>query len=134
MAIIARAVGVSAASIGIWQVARGTGSLARMPVPLFHRLLALALMLCCGCGPSGAPKARAAILHEHAPRVEKFVLEVIQRHTEGLAHAADRVSAGFVRAEPAQLETDMRQVLKMIRSPKRGVAELVISPMSFIAV
>jgi hypothetical protein len=134
MAIIARTFGVSAENIGIWQVSRGAGSPARMPIPLFQRWLALALVLSCACGPSGAPKARAAHAHAGSPRVEKFVLEVIQRHSEGLAHAADRVSAGFVRAEPAQLETDMRQVLKVIRSTKRGVPELVISPMSFIAV
>lgn len=103
-----------------------------MRFPVFQCVLAL--LLCTACGNSGAPHARAAILKEHAPRVEKFVLEVIERHTTGLAHAADRISAGFVRAEPDKLENDMRQVLKVIRSPKRGVPELVISPMSFIAV
>jgi hypothetical protein len=66
--------------------------------------------------------------------VEKFVLEVMARHGTGLAHAADRIGAGFVKADPAQQESEMRQVLKLIRSPKRGVPELVISPMSFLAV
>jgi hypothetical protein len=85
-------------------------------------------------GKDGAPNARAMIKNEHAPRVEKFVLDLMTRHTAGLTHAADRIGAGFVKAEPAQLEHEMRQVLKLIRSPKRGVPELVISPMSFIAV
>jgi hypothetical protein len=92
------------------------------------------LLLCSACGKSGAPDAREKILHEHAPRVEKFVLEVMERHQTGLAHAADRIGAGFVKADPAQQESEMRQVLKLIRSPKRGVPELVISPMSFLAV
>ena len=91
-------------------------------------------LLSVGCGKDGAPNARAKIRNEHAPRVEKFVLDLMARHTAGLAHAADRIGAGFVKAEPAQLEHEMRQVLKLIRSPKRGVPELVISPMSFIAV
>ncbi|HET8935890.1 MAG TPA: hypothetical protein VFN67_20725 [Polyangiales bacterium] len=100
----------------------------------FATWLVSGLLLCTACGKSGAPDARAKILHEHAPRVEKFVLEVMQRHEMGLAHAADRISAGFVKAEPAQQENEMRQVLKMIRNTKRGVPELVISPMSFLAV
>jgi hypothetical protein len=97
-------------------------------------LLSGLLLLCTACGKSGAPDARQKILHEHAPRVEKFVLEVMERHATGLAHAADRISAGFVKADPAQQESEMRQVLKMIRNTKRGVPELVISPMSFLAV
>ncbi|HTU59502.1 MAG TPA: hypothetical protein VMF89_13725, partial [Polyangiales bacterium] len=91
-------------------------------------------LLSVACGKDGAPNARAMIKNEHAPRVEKFVLDLMARHTAGLTHAADRIGAGFVKAEPAQLEQEMRQVLKLIRSPKRGVPELVISPMSFIAV
>ena len=90
--------------------------------------------LCGACGQSGAPNARAKVLNEHAPRVEKFVLDLMARHNTGITHAADRIGAGFVKAEPTQLEHEMRQVLKLIRSPKRGVPELVISPMSFIAV
>jgi hypothetical protein len=91
-------------------------------------------LLSVACGKDGAPNARAMIKNEHAPRIEKFVLDLMTRHTAGLTHAADRIGAGFVKAEPAQLEHEMRQVLKLIRSPKRGVPELVISPMSFIAV
>ena len=100
----------------------------------FATWLLSGLLLCSACGKSGAHNAREKILHEHAPRVEKFVLEVMQRHETGLAHAADRISAGFVKADPAQQENEMRQVLKMIRNTKRGVPELVISPMSFLAV
>jgi hypothetical protein len=132
MAIIARAIRVSVTSIGIWQLASAAVSLARMRYLVFQCVLAL--LLCAACGKSGAPNARAAILKEHAPRVEKFVLDLIERHTAGLAHAADRISAGFVRADPDKLENEMRGVLKVIRSTKRGVPELVISPMSFIAV
>jgi hypothetical protein len=100
----------------------------------FPTWLLSGLLLCCACGKSGAPVAREKILHEHAPRVESFVLDVMARHSTGLAHAADRIGAGFVKADPAQQESEMRQVLKLIRSPKRGVPELVISPMSFLAV
>jgi hypothetical protein len=90
--------------------------------------------LCAACSKGDAPHARELIRKQHAPRVEKFVLELLARHDQGLRQAADRISAGFVRVEGEKQEADMRQVLKLIRSPKRGVPELVISPMSFIAV
>jgi hypothetical protein len=108
----------------IWQV-----SLPRMRTWLLSFLL-----LCSACGKSGAPDARKSILHEDAPRVETVALDIMARHSAGLVHAADRIGAGFVKADPAQQEAEMRQVLKLIRSPKRGVPELVISPMSFLAV
>ena len=86
------------------------------------------------CSADGAPEARKLIRTQQSPRVQTIVLDLLARHDAGLKQAADRISAGFVRAAPDQLESDMRQVLKLIRSPKRGVPELVISPMSFLAV
>ena len=95
---------------------------------------AVLLLLVQACGPDGAPEARRLIRTEQAPRVAKVVQDLLARHHAGLKQAADRIAAGFVRAVPEQQESDMRQVLKLIRSPKRGVPELVISPMSFMAV
>ena len=92
------------------------------------------VVLLCACGADGAPNARAHIRNEHGPRVQALVLETLSRHQTGLARGADRIGAGFVRVSGAQQETDMRQVMKLLRSPKRGIPELVISPMSFLAV
>jgi hypothetical protein len=86
------------------------------------------------CGKDGAPEARRMIRAQQAPRVEAVTLDILSRHAAGLRQAADRIAAGFVRVSGPQQETDMHQVLKLIRSPKRGVPELVISPMSFLAV
>jgi hypothetical protein len=86
------------------------------------------------CSADGAPLARPAIRNQQAPRVATVVTDLLVRHDAGLKQAADRIAAGFVRASPEQQESEMRQVLKLIRSPKRGVPELVISPMSFLAV
>jgi hypothetical protein len=101
---------------------------------LWHLGMCSLLLWSMACGQEGAPKARAAIRNQHAPRVQTVVLDILERHNAGLHQAADRIAAGFVKAEAAQQESEMRQVLKLIRSPKRGVPELVISPMSFIAV
>src|SRR5689334_22549131 len=86
-----------------------------------------------GCGPSGAAPARKKVREVHAPRVAQLVLEDLSTHTTGLRFAADRVAAGFVKVEGQQQEHEMRQVLKLLRSTKKGVRELVISPLSFIA-
>jgi hypothetical protein len=90
--------------------------------------------LLCACGADGAPEARRQIRAQQSPRVAALVVDVLSRHKSGLRQAADRIAPGFVRVAGAQQETEMRQVLKLIRSPKRGVPELVISPMSFLAV
>ncbi|HEX7478031.1 MAG TPA: hypothetical protein VF331_09515 [Polyangiales bacterium] len=100
------------------------------------RLFAV-LALCAaalGCAAQGAPQARKLIRAKDSPRVAQLVLEDLARHSSGLRYGADRIAAGFVRVTGAQQEVDMRQVLKLLRSPKRGVPELVISPMSFMAV
>lgn len=86
-----------------------------------------------GCGPSGAPNARGKVRLEHAPRAAAVVLDDLVTHTRGLSHAADRIAAGFVVVQGEQQEREMRQVLGLLRSPKKGVRELVISPLSFIA-
>jgi hypothetical protein len=94
----------------------------------------LPLLLLTACSADGAPNARAHIHTEHAPRVQALVLETLQRHAAGLQHGADRIAAGFVKVEGLQQDQDMRQVLKLLRSPKKGIPELQISPMSFLAV
>ena len=94
----------------------------------------LVASLLIACGHDGAPNARKLIREQHAPRVQALVLDSLQRHERGLAYGADRIAAGFVKVEGDKQVSDMRQVLKLLRSPKRGVPELVISPMSFLAV
>jgi len=97
-----------------------------------HWLLGCVL-LAAACGPDGAPSARKTVRMEHAPRVAAVIREDMARHRTGLQRAADRIAAGFVKVEGDQQEREIRQVLKLIRSPKKGVQELVISPLSFIA-
>jgi hypothetical protein len=86
-----------------------------------------------GCSEQGAPEARKKVRAEHTGRVSTIVREDIGRHAKGLRRAADRIAAGFVKVQGEQQEREVRQVLKLLRSPKRGVQELVISPLSFIA-
>lgn len=94
----------------------------------------LASLIIAGCEGDRAKVSREHILREHSPRVAAVVLEDLERHRKGLAYGADRIAAGFVKVEGGKQETEMRQVLKLLRSTKKGVPELVISPMSFLAV
>jgi len=92
-----------------------------------------ALLLLCACDRAHATEARKKIRYQHSARVAAIINEDLARHTQGLRHSADRVAAGFVKVQGEQQEREMRLVLKLLRSPKKGVQELVISPLSFIA-
>ncbi len=87
-----------------------------------------------GCGEEGASNARRMIREKHAPRVAEIVLQDLHRHAEGLRKAAARLARGFVRVQGEQLEKDMRAALRYVRHPKKGIPELIITPLSFIAV
>lgn len=103
-----------------------------------HRDVSIALLvavcqLCAACTGQDASAARKHIRTEHGPRLAKLVIDDLVDHTKGLSYAADRISAGFVKVQGEQQEREVRQVLKLLRSPKHGVRELIISPLSFIA-
>ncbi len=96
-------------------------------------LLLITTLAIAGCEEEGAAHARRMIVQKHAPRVADVVIEDIQRHLVGLRLAAERIAPGFVRVEGERQEKEIRKVLRLIRHPKRGVEQLIISPMSFIA-
>jgi len=96
-------------------------------------LVAAALIGSCG-GESSADNARKKIRTEHAPHVARILVEDLNRHTVGLRLAAERLAPGFVRVEGQQREKDMRFAFRLLRNPKKGIEQLVISPMSFMAV
>lgn len=104
-------------------------------IAVFSRsmLALLAAFAVAACHGERAAAARKKIRLEHLPRVAQITREDLQRHADGLRRAADRIAPGFVKVSGEQQEREVRQVLKLIRSPKKGVRELVISPLSFIA-
>lgn len=91
------------------------------------------MLLLAACDGEHAAPARAKIRGSDGPRVAQIILDDLQRHREGLRHAAALIAAGFVKVAGEQQEQELRQVFKLMRSPKRGVPQLVISPLSFIA-
>ncbi|MDH5675663.1 MAG: hypothetical protein OEZ06_26300 [Myxococcales bacterium] len=100
------------------------------------RSLLLAVLLASSvsaCESDHTAGSRAKILSSHGPRVAEIVVDDLVRHRKGLRAGAKRIWAGFVKVEGEKQEQGMRQAMKVLRSPKRGVRELVISPMSFLA-
>jgi len=96
-------------------------------------LVALCLVVL-GCEGERAQVAREVIAHKDASRVGSIIKSDLERHARGLVEGAAKIAPGFVKVDGLQQDQDMRQVLKLLRSPKKGVAELIISPMSFMAV
>lgn len=86
-----------------------------------------------GCEPEGAPGARRAILEEHVPRVQELMRQDREKHWEAIQEAAQRIGPGFA-VEPADSrERQMRTALKRVQELPRGIAGLVVSPISFLA-
>lgn len=97
--------------------------------------LVVLLSLCAvACGkPSGAKDSQRLILKKDAPYVRAIVRGDIARHKIGVLRAAVRLAPGFLVEDPDEREAQMRTALRKLTAPPKGIAELVASPMSFIA-
>jgi len=93
----------------------------------------LGVLLAFGCEPEGAPGARRAILEEHVPRVKELLRQDREKHWEAIQEAAQRIGPGFAVEPPASREAQMRVALRRVQELPRGIAGLVVSPISFLA-
>lgn len=97
-------------------------------------MLSSCLMLVLAACEDGAHHACEVIVREHVPRVRELVDEDLSRAMSGVTQAAELTAPGFLVADPAQREREMRWAIQhRIREPPRGIPELMISPISFIA-
>ncbi len=82
----------------------------------------------------GAHHACEQVVQEHAPRVRAIVDDDLARGLVGVQSAADLVARGFLVEDRARRMTEMRWAIQhRIREPPRGIPELMISPISFVA-
>tara|TARA_B100001750_G_scaffold199713_1_gene173499 strand:- start:476 stop:1327 length:852 start_codon:yes stop_codon:yes gene_type:complete len=95
--------------------------------------MVVALAALAGCEPEGAPGARKALLEEHVPRVKAILREDREKHWEAIQEAASRLAPGFQVEDPATREAQMRTALKRVQELPRGIAGLVVSPITFLA-
>lgn len=98
------------------------------------RLLLVALVSGLLGACDDATHAQGVIIREHAPRIQAIVHDDLARAATGVRAAAGRMVRGFTVTDPAQREREMRRALTLLTEPPRGIPELMISPMSFIAV
>lgn len=93
----------------------------------------LALHTLAACSPEGAPAERRALHGEDVPAYLRMVREDREKVLRGVQEAARRVEPAYRgdvdQAERARRLTDM---LDRVDAPRRGVAELVFSPVLFI--
>lgn len=81
-----------------------------------------------------AEHAQGVIHETHAPRITAIVHDDLMRAERGLVAASTRLGRGFVVEDPVERATQMRTALRLLTEPPRGIPELMISPMTFIAV
>jgi hypothetical protein len=104
-----------------------------------RRIAGAALALCAasalaiwGC-EEGAHHAASEIVHTHAPRVREIVGEDLDRGMIGVRGAASKIARGFLVEDRDQRQREVRTALHLLRQPPRGIPELMISPVSFVA-
>ena len=96
-------------------------------------LSTLGLVVALGGCASGAPAEQREIRTEDVPRVQAVVRDDLERGVRGVAQAAERIRRGFLVEDPDRRAREIRGVLERLRQPPRGIDELMISPISFVA-
>ncbi len=89
----------------------------------------IALVACdADTGPS-----QALIVREHGPRVQAVVREDLERGVAGVRAAAAKIAPGFAVEDPVRRRREVRAALRILRQPPRGIEELMLSPIAFVA-
>lgn len=85
-----------------------------------------------GCD-NEARDAQRTILETHVPEIKRYLASDLERGVAGVQRAAERLERGFVVEDRERQTREMRLALRLLRQPPRGIDELMISPISFIA-
>ncbi len=97
-------------------------------------LVATALVALAACEDSAAVKRTEQRLRAvDLARVEGLIEQDLENHQAGVVRAAERLTPGFAVPDAAKRESQMRAALRILQQPKKGIAEFVASPMSFLA-
>ena len=92
-----------------------------------------ALALCAGCDHGAADAARAHIRTEHVPRLLALVRAFIPQSEHALEQVAVQIEPGFAVTDPRAKEAQMRDALRALGRPPRGIPALMTSPKTFVA-
>jgi hypothetical protein len=114
------------------RMSRLVGLGAVKPTRVAFVLLGLGLLGLGGCD-EGARHAQREIIRTHVPRVQQLVREDVERGLSGVQQAAQTIARGFLVEDPERRAREIRSVLRRLREPPRGISELMISPIAFVA-
>jgi hypothetical protein len=97
-------------------------------------LVAILLVVLAACEDDAAVKRTEQRLRTvDLVRVEGLIEQDLENHRAGVVKAAERLSPGFAVSDPTKRESQMRAALRILQQPKKGIAQFVASPMSFLA-
>jgi hypothetical protein len=94
--------------------------------------IALAVVVLTSC-EEGARHAQREIVRTHVPRIQQLVREDIEHGIAGVERAAEKLAPGFGVDDPERRVRELRTALRLLRQPPRGIPELMISPIAFVA-
>lgn len=85
------------------------------------------------CEEKTAEEAQRTLRQVHLPELRAVVQQDVGRHVAGVREAADRLAPGFAVEDPEAREAQMRQALRYVQQPPKGIGPFMVSPMSFLA-
>jgi hypothetical protein len=100
---------------------------------LLVALLVLTGCLGSGCNEEAGQNERRKVLQEDVPATKQIIRRDLNDGMSGVRQAAALVERGFLVDDAARQEREMRSVLRRLRQPRRGIPELLSTPVSFIA-
>lgn len=89
--------------------------------------------LLAGCDEAKGRNARRTIVAKDQAVVLRVFREDLRRGVAGVRKAAELMHAGFVVDDAERRERELRAVLRRVRKPPRGIEELMLSPITFLA-
>lgn len=95
--------------------------------------VAALVLLFSACNGEKGQNERRLIVECDQAVVLNVVRQDFSRGLTGVRRAAELLAPGFLVEDPAQRERQMRNVLRRIRRPPRGIEELMVSPLTFVA-
>ena len=102
------------------------------PLTVSIALLAVTLGLTSGCNEEAGQNERRKVLSEDVPATKQIIRRDLNNGMSGVRQAADLMERGFLVEDAARQEREIRTVLRRLRQPRRGIPELLSTPVSFI--
>lgn len=102
--------------------------------PILVLVAAFAALVGSGCGNEKVQRAQHSLRTEDVPRVAAMIRDDKNHHLVGVNKAAAILAPYLAVQDVPARDAAMCPLLNNLRRPPRGIAEFVVSPMSFLAI